>query len=77
MPTLLAAIERSASTGQPVTLEGSNVTADAADLLANGLAELSEGDCGCAVLAGHDPEGRPYTVHLIDVYAHDLDDERT
>ena len=71
--SVLGAIDESARTGKSVTLEGTGDIATARQLLLDELAELSTGDCGSAVLTGHDPDDRPYTVRLVDVYAYELE----
>lgn len=69
---MLSAIERSASTGRKVTLEGLGHLADVRGLIDDGLAVLSASDDGVATVTGHDPGDRPFTVCLVDIYAHEL-----
>lgn len=69
--SLMDAINRSAETGQAVFVAG-DCHEDALQLIDDGLAVVSDGDAGCAVLTGDDPYDRPYTVVLVDMYAHEL-----
>lgn len=69
---ILSAIERSASTGRKVALEGMGHLADVRGLIDDGLALLSESDDGVAMVTGHDPDDRPFAVRLVDIYAHEL-----
>lgn len=75
--TLLGAITMSARMrGAAIDLEGLEHDAEAYDLIESGLAELSVGESGEAILAGHDSADRPYRVRLVDVYAHELEASR-
>jgi len=72
--SLLGCIEQSAATGAPVTLEGADHLFEARELVANGLAMIEVGSSGQAILVGDDPESRPFTVILVDIYAHELEE---
>ncbi len=71
---ILAAIEKSAETGRAVTVEGMDALNDARGLIDNELAWLSVSADGGAILSGEDPEDRPFTIVLCDVYAHELEE---